>query len=197
MRRLKVGRPAILHLEEEEISCRAEAVADDGATLAPRAAADAGYIPSLGRAATLAFDADGERVRVTGAVRRAPEPGRLRFTAGEGHTVPQRRQAARVGIELALELTVLGDDGRPVGDPRTVMTTDVSLGGIGARIGDWALTPGALVAFGLELPTGPPIAGTALVLRAGDGDAGLELAHVTSEDRARLATFLIVGLRRT
>lgn len=195
MHRLAAGRPVVLHLEEEEIGCLAEAVADGEATLVPRAAADAGYIPSLGRVALLIFEADGERLSVPGAVHPLDEPGRLRFTAGVSDDLPPRRQAARVGAELALEVTVLGDDGEPVGEPRSLMTTDVSLGGLGARVGDWDPPTGALVAFRLQLSVGPPISGTALLLRVADGVAGLELAHVTPENRARLAAFLIIDLR--
>src|SRR3954467_2194106 len=59
MRRLAVSQPVVLDLEEEAIQCVVEATAGDEATLAPVAAADAGYIPSLGRTAALVFAAGG------------------------------------------------------------------------------------------------------------------------------------------
>jgi hypothetical protein len=190
MRRLAVSQPVVLDLEEEAIECVVEAVVGDEATIAPLAAADAGYIPSLGRAAALVFAGDGgERARVRGAVHRAPAEGRLRFVAGGGSELPARRRAARAGVELQTELEAV-DDGAPV---RRFATTDVSIGGIGVRVGDWALTEGALLRFALELPAAPPIRGTVRVLRVGEGIAGLAIAEIAPVDRARLAAFLIAS----
>lgn len=181
----------VLDLAEEAIECRVIAVAGGEATLAPLAAADAAYIPSLGRAAALVFDSDGARVRVRGAVSRTPEEGRLRFLAGRGADLARRRQAARAAAEAAVELTPLDENGEPAGQVRRFETTDVSIGGVGVRVGDWAPARDELFALSLELPAGPPLSATARVLRVSDGVAGLELAHVAPPDLARLAAFLI------
>src|SRR3954447_162792 len=103
MRRLSPAQPVVLDLAEEAIECVVDAVAGDEATLRPLAAADAGYIPRLGRAAALGLAAGGRRGRVEGAVRRAGAEGMLRFLAGGGADLPARRQAARAGVELAVE----------------------------------------------------------------------------------------------
>lgn len=191
MRRLAVSQPVVLDLEEEAIECVVEAVAGDEATIAPLTAADAGYIPRLGRVAALVFAArdGGDRVRVRGAVHRAPAEGRLRFVPGAGADLPARRQAARAGVELETELEAI-DGSDP---PRRVATIDVSIGGLGVRVGDWAPAEGALLRFALELPAAPPIRGTARVLRVGAGVAGLAIADIAPADRARLAAFLIAS----
>ena len=191
MRQLLPSQSVVLDLAEEAIECVVEAVSGDEATVAPLAAADAGYIPRLGRAAALVFAAldGGERVRVRGAVHRAPAEGRLRFVAGGGSDLPTRRQAARAAVELETELEAL-DDGEP---PRRVATTDVSIGGLGVRVGDWTLAEGTLLRFALELPAAPPIRGTARVLRVGGGVAGLAIAEIAPVERARLAAFLIAS----
>jgi hypothetical protein len=189
MRRLVPTHPVVLDLEEEAIECVVEAVAGDEATLAPLVAADAGYVPRLGRSAALVFAADGGRARVRGAVHRAPAEGRLRFVAGGGADLPARRQAARAGVALEVEVEPVGG-GEPA---RRLSTSDVSIGGIGVRVGTWAPAEGALLAFALELPAAPPIRGTARVLRVADGVAGLQVAAISPADRARLAAFLIAG----
>jgi hypothetical protein len=191
VRRLAEGDLVVLDLAEEAIECHVTAVAGDEATLAPLAAADAAYIPSLGRAAALVFDSDGARVRVRGAVSRAPEEGRLRFLAGRGADLPQRRQAARAYAEVAVELTPLDQSGEPAGQVRRLKTTDVGIGGVGVRVGDWAPARDELFDLSLDLPDGAPLSATARVLRVADGVAGLELAHVAPPDLARLAAFLI------
>ena len=190
MRRLSLSQPVVLDLEEEAIECVVEAIAGEETTIAPLAAADAGYIPSLGRAAALVFAGDGgARVRVRGAVHRAPADGRLRFVAGGGAELPARRQAARAGVALEALLEPV-DAAEPA---RRVPTSDVSIGGIGVRVGDWAPAEGALLRFALDLPAAPPIRGTARVLRIAGGVAGLEIAEIAPADRARLAAFLIAS----
>jgi hypothetical protein len=190
MRRLAAKQPVVLDLEEEAIECVVEDVCGDEATLAPVAAADAGYIPRLGRAAALVFAAGdgGDRTRVRGAVHRAPGEGRLRFLAGAGSDLPARRQAARAGVDLPAEL-----EPAEGGEVRLLRTTDVSIGGIGVRVGDWMPEEGARLRFALELPAAPPIRGVARVLRVAAGVAGLELAEIAPVDRARLAAFLIAS----
>jgi PilZ domain len=188
MLRLAPNQAVVLDLEEEAIDCVVEAVAGEEATIAPVAAADAGYIPSLGRAAALVFaGGGGERERVRGAIRRAPAEGRLTFVAGAGIDLPARRQAARAGVDLPVDIE---PDGQP---PRRLATTDVSIGGIGVHVGDWAPAEGAPLRFALELPAAAPIHGVARVLRVAAGVAGLEIAEMAPVDRARLAAFLIAG----
>jgi PilZ domain len=184
MRRLSPSQPVVLDLAEEAIECVVEAVDGDEATLRPLAAADSGYIPSLGRAAALVFKLDSRRGRVDGAVRPAAAEGRLRFAAGAAAGLPARRQAARAGVELPVSL---GEPGR------RLQTTDVSLGGLGVRTGDWSPPVGETLTFALELPAAPPIRGDARVLRAGAGVAGLEFAAIAPDDRTRLAVFLIAA----
>jgi PilZ domain-containing protein len=189
MRRLAAQQPVVLDLEEEAIECVVEAVSGDEATIAPLAAADAGYIPRLGRPAALVFaaPAGGDRTRVRGAVHRAPVEGQLQFVAGGGADLPARRQAARAGVDLPVDL-------EPEGEPaRRLATTDVSIGGLGVRIAGWRPTGGEHVRFALELPVAPPIRGTARVLRVAEGVAGLAIEEIAPVDRARLAAFLIAS----
>jgi hypothetical protein len=188
MRRLSLAQPVVLDLAEEAIECVVDAIDGDEATLRPLAAEDAGYIPRLGRAAALVFKAGGAgRGRVAGAVRPAAVQGRLCFVAGAGAGLPARRQAARAGVELPVEL---GDP------PQRLETTDVSLGGIGVRTGDWAARPGETVPFALEPAAAPPVRGIARVLRVDGGVAGLEFVEIAPDDRTRLAVFLIAARAR-
>jgi hypothetical protein len=187
MRLPHVGSAATLDLGEEAIHCRVVAVAGATATLAPLSPADAAYVPSLGRPAVLRFSgAAGERVRMRGVVRRAAEEGRLRFGARDPAGLPERRRTGRVAAELPLALEP-GPGERRHG----LVTCDVGLGGLGVRADGWVPPPGAVVGFELSLPSPPPVAGTARVLRVERGVAGLEFAHVAPGDRARLAAFLI------
>ncbi|MEA2321753.1 MAG: hypothetical protein QOD81_1603 [Solirubrobacteraceae bacterium] len=188
--RLGELQAVVLDVGEEAIDCRVAVVLADQATIEPVSAADASYIPSLGRAATLVFDVRGAKVRVPGAVRRGPLEGQLRFKAGGGEALPRRRRAPRVGAEVAVEVTPLGDDGEPAAPSQRLQTSDVSLGGVGVRVGSWSAAIGAVVSLALELP-GPPMTATARVMRLDDGIAGLELTKITPADRARLAAFLI------
>jgi PilZ domain-containing protein len=189
MRRLAAKQPVVLDLGEEAIECVVEAVAGEQATIAPLAAADAGYIPRLGRAAALVFVAGsgGERARARGAVHRAPTEGRLQFVAGAGSDLPARRRTARAGVDLPVDIE---PDGEPA---RRLATTDVSIGGIGVRIAGWRPVGGEQVRFALELPAAPPIRGTAVVLRVAEGVAGLAIEDIAAVDRARLAAFLIAS----
>jgi hypothetical protein len=190
MRRLTPSQPVVLDLEEEAIDCVVAAVqGDEQATLTPVEAADAAYIPSLGRAAALVFAEDGssETRRVIGAVHRAADPGRLRFVPGAGTGLPARRQTARAGVELTVVLSGAG------GESRRLLTTDVSLGGLGVRLADWAPEADAILDVALELPEAEPIRGTARVLRVAGGVAGLAFSEITAGERGRLAAFLIAS----
>jgi PilZ domain-containing protein len=189
MRRLAVSQPVVLDLEEEAIECVVVEIAGDEATIAPVAIADAGYIPRLGRAAALVFAAPGggDRARVRGAVRRAPAEGRLQFVAGGGSDLPARRQAARAGVELPIDIEPAGEP------PRRLLTSDVSIGGLGVRLGGWRPVGDEQVGFALELPAAPPIRGTGRVLRVAEGVAGVAIVEIAPVDRARLAAFLIAG----
>ena len=191
MRRLSPSQPVVLDLEEEAIECVVSAVAGDEVTLAPVVAADAAYIPSLGRAAALVFGADGGagRQRVEGAVHRAPAEGQLRFLAGAGADLPARRQTARAGVELTVEVT----EAAAGSAPRRLLTSDVSLGGVGVRAEGWAPERGAVVDLAIELPAAAPIRGTARVLRVASGVAGLAFADIAPAERGRLAAFLIAS----
>jgi hypothetical protein len=189
MRRLAVRQSVVLDLEEEAIECVVETLAGDKATLAPVAAADAAYIPSLGRAAALVFGGGAERVRVAGAVRRAPAEGRLDFVAGGGAGLPARRQTARVGIELPVAVTVPG----AAAEPLRLTTSDVSLGGLGVRFAGEAPDEGAMLDVAIELPAAPPVRATARVLRTAHGVAGLAFADISAVDRGRLAAFLVAS----
>jgi PilZ domain len=192
MRRLTPSQPVVLDLEEEAIDCIVAAVqGDEEATLTPVEAADAAYIPSLGRVAALVFAEGGssETRRVVGAVHRAADPGRLRFVPGAGTGLPARRQTARAGVELTV---ALGGPGAG-GEPRRLLTSDVSLGGLGVRLTDWTPEPDAILDVALEVPEAEPIRGSARVLRVAGGVAGLAFSEITAGERGRLAAFLIAS----
>jgi hypothetical protein len=189
MRRLAAQQPVVLDLEEEAIECVVEAVAGESVTLAPVMAADAAYIPSLGRAAALVFGGGAERARIAGAVRRAGAEGRLDFVAGAGTNLPARRQTARVGIELPVRVSAPGEPGEPL----SLMTSDVSLGGLGVELAGFAPREGATLEVSIELPAGPPVRATATVLRVAHGVAGLAFTDIAATERGRLAAFLIAS----
>jgi hypothetical protein len=188
---LATGARAVVDVGEEAIECRVADVAGGEVALAPLTGADAAYISSLGRAATLAFTASERRARVPGAVHRGASADELRFVAGGGADLPPRRREARAAIELPVEVTPLDAAGEPAAEPRRLVTTDISLGGLGVHAPGWALAEGALVRVALELPQPPPLTGTARVLRTAHDVAGLGLEHVAVADRARLAAFLL------
>jgi hypothetical protein len=186
VRRLSPSQPVVLDLEEEAIDCVVESVSSNETTIAPVVAADAAYIPSLGRAAALVFGSGAGRGRVDGAVHREGE-GRLLFVAGAGADLPARRQTARTGVELEVVVAPAG------GESHRLMTSDVSLGGLGVRTEAWAPAVGDVVSVAIELPAAAAIRGTARVLRVAGGVAGLEFADIAATDRGRLAAFLIAS----
>jgi PilZ domain-containing protein len=190
MHRLTPSQPVVLDLEEEAVDCVVDAVAGDEVTIAPVVAADAAYIPSLGRAAALVFAAPdgGERARIEGAVHRATSADKLRFVAGGGTGLPARRQTARAGVELTVEVTA--PDGS---EPQRLLTSDVSLGGLGVRFDTFAPPEGATLEVAIELPAAEPVRATAQVLRVAHGVAGLVFADIAATDRGRLAAFLIAS----
>jgi PilZ domain len=189
MRRLAAQQPVVLDLEEEAIECVVETVTGGNATLAPVMAADAAYIPRLGRAAALVFGGGAERARIEGAVRRAAEEGRLDFVAGAGADLPARRQTARVGIELPVRVAVPGERGEPL----SLMTRDISLGGLGVQLSGFAPREGATLEVSIELPGAAPVRATASVLRVAHGVAGLVFDDIGATERGRLAAFLIAS----
>jgi hypothetical protein len=126
---------------------------------------------------------------VAGAVRRAAEEGRLRFVAGGGAGLPARRQTARVGIELPVAVTVP----RAAAEPRRLMTSDVSLGGLGVRFAGDAPAEGTVCEVAIELPAAPAVRATARVLRVAHGVAGLAFEDISAVDRGRLAAFLVAS----
>jgi len=191
MARLHIGRAVVLDLEEEAIDCRITDITGDAAVLRPDSPPDAAYIPRLGRAAALVFEDRGARVRITGAVHRAAEAGHLRFAAGDPAPLPRRRQTPRIGAELGVHITALGEDGVPAGESHRLVTVDVSLGGLGVHVSDDLEPPGTEVRFELELAAAAPITGQARVVRVDGGVAGLEFSLVTPSELARLAHFLI------
>ena len=121
-----------------------------------------------------------------GAVHRGGE-GRLRFVAGAGADLPARRQTARTGVELDVVVAPAA------GESRRLMTSDVSLGGLGVRTEEWAPAVGDVVSVSIELPAAAAIRGTARVLRVAGGVAGLEFADIAATERGRLAAFLIAS----
>jgi PilZ domain len=190
LRRLRDRQPVVLDLEEEAIECTVANVAGGEATLEPVSAADAGYIPSLGRAAALVFAGDdGGRVRVAGAVRRGPDAGTLRFAAGAQSGLPARRRTPRTTAELPIAIS----SAAPSAEVHRLVACDVSLGGVGVRAEAWAPPVGELVAVAIELPAAAPIRGAARVLRVEDGVAGLEWVGLSLTERARLAAFLLAS----
>jgi len=186
VRGLSPSQAVVLDLEEEAIDCVVEAVSATETTIAPVVAADAAYIPSLGRAAALVFGSGTGRGRVDGAVHRQGE-GRLRFVAGAGAHLPARRQTARTGVELEVVVAPGG------GASSRLVTSDVSLGGLGVRTEEWAPAVGDVVSVAIELPGATAVRATARVLRVAAGVAGLEFADIAATDRGRLAAFLIAS----
>jgi PilZ domain-containing protein len=189
MRGLTPSQPVVLDLGEEAIDCLVEAVAGDETTLAPVVAADAAYIPSLGRAAALVFAADAGRARVAGAVHRAADAGRLRFVVGAAADLPARRQTARTGVDLPVAVAPMADGG----PARRLLTSDISLGGLGIGVDDWAPAVGDVLTVAIEVPGAEAIRGSARVLRVGNGVAGLEFTDIAAAERGRLAAFLIAS----
>ena len=187
MRRLAPSQHVVLDLDEEAIECVVDQVFGDDVAIAPVAVADAAYIPSLGRSATLVFGSGASRTRVRGAVMPGSEHGRLRFVAGRGSGLPARRQTARAGVALTVDVTMPEDGGTSL----HLGTVDISLGGVGVRREDWAPPVGTVVEVSIALPGAPPIRGMARVLRVTEEIAGLVFTDIAASERGRLAAFLI------
>jgi len=195
MHRLAPSQPVVLDLEEEAIECVVVDVAGDTATIAPLAAADASYIPSLGRPAALVFvvlgpQGAGARESVRGVVRRGSVGARLTFIAGGDGRLAPRRRTARSEVAVMVELSGPEGSDEPA---RRLDTSNVSLGGIGVQLGSWEPDEGARLRFALELPDAPPIRGVVHVLRVEGGVAGLAFEQIAPPDRSRLAAFLIAS----
>ena len=187
MRGLSPSQPVVLDLEEEAIDCVVESVSATETTIAPVVAADAAYIPSLGRAAALVFGSGAGRGRVDGAVHRGARAACDSWPAPAGTCPPAvRRRAPGSSWRSSWSRAAAATRGG-------LMTSDVSLGGLGIRTEGWVPAVGDVVSVAIELPAAAAIRGTARVLRVAGGVAGLEFADIAATDRGRLAAFLIAS----
>ena len=95
-------QPVVLDLEEEAIDCVVESVSATETTIAPVVAADAAYIPSLGRAAALVFGSGAGRGRAAGAVHRGARAGCDSWPAPAGTCPPAVRRRAPGSAEVVV-----------------------------------------------------------------------------------------------
>jgi hypothetical protein len=156
VKRLRETKRVGLGIGQYSVDCVVVALESDEAALLPLEPGEtAATLPVFSSNGTLVFrDAQRTMVMLRGIVRHDAGDELMFFSVGDGVGERSKRRASRADITLPVTLTPAG------GSPVTGMTTDLSVGGLGARVED----------------PGPPQTELAVVLDLRDGEAPLECA---------------------
>src|SRR5437773_7827247 len=141
-------------------ACAVVAVESDEAALLPLGAGRAERLPAFSRNGTLVFtDRAASIVMLRGIIRHDADDDLLFFSVSDGVGRRSVRRASRARIVLPVTVTPEG------GQPMRGTTSDLSSGGVGARLEDPG-PPDTRVSVSLELGDGdPPLECEAIVVR--------------------------------
>lgn len=156
MKRLRETKRVGLGIGQFSVDCVVVALESDEAALLPLELGEtAATLPVFSSNGTLVFhDEHHTMVMLRGIVRHDAGDELIFFSVGDGVGERSRRRASRADVSLPVTLTPVG------GAAVAGMTTDISVGGLGARVED----------------PGPPQTELAVVLDLRDGEAPLECA---------------------
>jgi hypothetical protein len=189
--RLRETQRVGLGIGQHSVDCAVVALESDEAALLPLGVGPADRLPVFSRNGTLVFtDAAGAIVMLRGIVRHGSDDDLFFFSVSDGVGRRSVRRASRARI--VLPVTVTPEGGRPVSGT----TSDLSVGGVGARLEDPG-PPGTAVRVSLELGDGAELLDCeAVVVRRVGPVSALRFESLTQAQERRVQRRVLAALRR-
>ena len=176
MERLRETQRVGLGIGQYSVDCIVVALESDEAALLPLGGGPAERLPVFSRNGTLVFtDRDRAMVMLRGIVRHGDDDDLFFFSVSDGVGRRSVRRASRARIVLPVTITPAG------GQPLHGTTSDLSAGGVGARVED----------------PGPQDTEVAVVLDLGDCDQPLECRAVVVRRVGPVSALRFEGLTQT
>jgi PilZ domain len=191
VRRLRETQRVGLGIGQYSVDCVVVALESDEAVLLPLRERSEERLPGFSANGTLVFrDATRALVMLRGVIRYDPEDDLAFFSVGDGVGKRSMRRASRAPLMRPVTLTPAG------GAPLTGMTTDLSCGGLGARVEDPG-PAGTELAIALDLGDGePPLACDGVVVARRDATVAVRFGELTPDQERRLQRRVLGALRR-
>jgi PilZ domain-containing protein len=190
--RLRETQRVGLGIGRYSVDCTVVALESDEAALLPLGTGPARRLPVFSRNGTLVFtDRDRSMVMLRGVIRHdADDDDLLFFSVSDGVGRRSVRRASRARIVLPVTLTPEG------GAPVKGTTSDLSAGGVGARVEDPG-PPDTRVGVSLELGDGEPLLEcAAVVVRRIGPVSALRFEALTHVQERRVQRRVLAALRR-
>jgi hypothetical protein len=190
--RLRETQRVGLGIGRYSIDCTVVALESDEAALLPLGGGPSGNLPVFSRNGTLVFtSSDRSIVMLRGVIRHdADDDDLLFFSVSDGVGRRSVRRASRARIVLPVTLTPEG------AGPITGTTSDLSAGGLGARLEDPG-PPDTRVAVSLELGDEEPrLECAAVVVRRIGPVSALRFEELTHVQERRIQRRVLAALRR-
>jgi c-di-GMP-binding flagellar brake protein YcgR len=189
--RLRETQRVGLGIGQYSVDCAVVALESDEAALLPLGVGSAERLPVFSRRGTLVFtDRSGAIVMLRGVIRHDDADDLLFFSVSDGVGRRSVRRASRARIVLPVTVTPEG------GQPLRGTTSDLSAGGVGARIEDPG-APDTRVTVSLELGDGAePLECEAIVVRRVGPVSALRFDALTQIQERRIHRRVLAALRR-
>jgi PilZ domain len=191
MKRLRETQRVGLGIGEYSLSCVVVALESDEAVLLPLREDPADRLPVFSANGSLVFHAAGGAiVMLRGVVRYDAQDDLAFFSVGDGVGNRSVRRASRAPLMRPVVLTPAG------GAPLAGMTTDLSCGGLGARVADPG-PAGTAVAVALDVGDGEPeLTCDAVVVGSRGATVAVRFGELTPGQERRLQRRVLGVLRR-
>lgn len=191
MERLRETQRVGLGIGQYSVDCIVVALESDEAALLPLGGDPADRLPVFSRNGTLVFtDRDHAMVMLRGIVRHGDDDDLFFFSVSDGVGRRSVRRASRARIVLPVTITPAG------GQPLRGTTSDLSAGGVGARVEDPG-PPDTEVAVALELgDCDQPLECRAVVVRRIGPVSALRFEGLTQTQERRVQRRVLAALRR-
>jgi hypothetical protein len=189
--RLRETQRVGLGIGQYSVDCIVVALESDEAALLPLGGGPAERLPVFSRNGTLVFtDRDRAMVMLRGIVRHGDDDELFFFSVSDGVGRRSVRRASRARIVLPVTITPAG------GQPLHGTTSDLSAGGVGARVEDPG-PPDTEVAVALELgDCDQPLECRAVVVRRVGPVSALRFEGLTQTQERRVQRRVLAALRR-
>jgi c-di-GMP-binding flagellar brake protein YcgR len=189
--RLRETQRVGLGIGQYSVDCAVVALESDEAALLPLGVGSAERLPVFSRRGTLVFtDRAGAIVMLRGVIRHDDADDLLFFSVSDGVGRRSVRRASRARIVLPVTVTPEG------GQPLRGTTSDLSAGGVGARVEDPG-PPDTRVTVSLELGDGAePLECEAIVVRRVGPVSALRFDALTQVQERRIHRRVLAALRR-
>jgi hypothetical protein len=189
--RLRETQRVGLGIGQYSVDCIVVALESDEAALLPLGGGPADHLPVFSRNGTLVFtDRDRAMVMLRGIVRHGDDDDLFFFSVSDGVGRRSVRRASRARIVLPVTITPAA------GQPLHGTTSDLSAGGVGARVEDPG-PPDTEVAVALELgDCDQPLECRAVVVRRVGPVSALRFEGLTQTQERRVQRRVLAALRR-